>query len=187
MPGLPLIAGCCCDLDIVYSENDCNKCDLGTTPLQWSVTLSGIELCIGCNDKPGSGKDWEMFLTHDPNGTYVLTQTGNNCGWAYQEDVYEDAFWSWGSTDGSCTGSHGAAMEFVTYHVELVILSGRAVKVTSWYERDNGIEFWIFRMNTIILTNCDDSWSCSDCNLNVDCLSGNGVPSKNGSVSAVPV
>jgi len=64
MPGYP----CCCEG--ITPGADCSVCD-GDTPLQYSVTISGM-VDDGCGN-----------CASDYNGTFVLTQTGSPCVWQF--------------------------------------------------------------------------------------------------------
>ena len=81
MSGNLLIAGCCCtEIEEGY---DCEHCDV--TPKYWTVTLSGITACAGCDDC-GDGSSVDSYTVSGLNGTHVLTQVGSEssstaCKW----------------------------------------------------------------------------------------------------------
>jgi hypothetical protein len=63
-------AGCCC----TSSGTPCSSCASGTTPIAFTVTVSGITACSG------------FTLTPDPNGTYTCPQDGTDpCSFIYDD------------------------------------------------------------------------------------------------------
>lgn len=96
---------CCCG-GVEMSAYDCTFCDAGNTPLQYTVVISGIQLCTGCYLHRGGF--WCKLLTPTtiPNGTFVLTQrgVGQRCVWYYTEDSEPGQFGRW-NYDSECGGT----------------------------------------------------------------------------------
>lgn len=76
---------------VAESGEPCSACS-GVTPLQYTLTLSGISLCVCAN-----GHYEIAAIAGSVNTTYTLTQwIGNPCHWycTRPEIIYEQRYWA---------------------------------------------------------------------------------------------
>ncbi len=111
---------CCCDTP-EYSEIDCQYCEEGKTPLNWTAVFSEIIVCTDCH-KHDLGFGWRrvLNLSPSPNGVIVLLQTEDPCIWEktenlsggyrlYANDSCDGDFGTWNFTTRTTTFRIGPA------------------------------------------------------------------------------
>ncbi len=90
-------ADCCC----VTPGEPCVVCP-DTTPLQLRLVASGLTICADCTEISSfDSTKWTTTPSVSPNGTFILTQTGNACVWLHNSDA-SGTVKIWDTTD--CTG-----------------------------------------------------------------------------------
>ena len=99
----PNMALWCCCVSCIESLSACTHCD-DVTPQEYTLTLSGFNLCSGCIDVDGGLKDAEIEYRDITtlNDVFTLSQRpGSACVW---ELTIEDAIrvTSYNTEDGSC-------------------------------------------------------------------------------------
>ena len=145
MGAILLPGGCCC-------PEACEECAPGETPTIWEATVSGVNWCTDCRDRPDpSYRDKKITVVPSvsPNRiwtlyTNALYAAGEPCTWISTILPTTGTVTRYDSTDGSCVGIYDtidfycvrADLTFssmladglftITYYGELVYISGYA-------------------------------------------------------------
>ncbi len=102
---------------------ECANCS-GTTPRQVTVVISGVSLCLLCQE---GDNDRKLTVNPNvgPNGTFVLDKlggsAGGNCRWEYHEVLTAGTMTAYNSIDETCVGVVVAA---ALAEIEVVVIAG---------------------------------------------------------------
>ncbi len=139
---------CCCTVA-------CSDCST-TTPGTMTVSVTGISLCLACQQLETSGI--YVSFTGDPNGTWTVTQTADPCVWSYTYDSSEFQVQEYGENTCTTTPTTSVMTLLVYSNRRVVIQGGGPSLVTVFVTTD-----------TATPLNCSTAYTKSNALVGTDC------------------